>query len=164
MKIAIIYSTLIEDSKESAKILKELINSEVVLISIKNVKDVCLLKYNFIILGGSTFNNKVQNSFKVYTSRNIKTLLELPHALYVNSDENLNMEVNLNKVFTSEMIESSIVSSNFGYEINADRGNFLKRRKSKKIIENSDEIPSLNKDKIEEFAKIINELIEKRVD
>ena len=164
MKIAIIYSTLIEDSKESAKILKELINSEVVLISIKNVKDVCLLKYNFIILGGSTFNNKVQNSFKVYTSRNIKTLLELPHALYVNSDENLNMEVNLNKVFTREMIESSIVSSNFGYEINADRGNFLKRRKSKKIIENSDEIPSLNKDKIEEFAKIINELIEKRVD
>ena len=128
------------------------------------MKDVCLLKYNFIILGGSTFNNKVQNSFKVYTSRNIKTLLELPHALYVNSDENLNMEVNLNKVFTREMIESSIVSSNFGYEINADRGNFLKRRKSKKIIENIDEIPSLNKDKIEEFAKIINELIEKRVD
>ena len=103
-------------------------------------------------------------AIKVYTSRNIKTLLELPHALYVNSDENLNMEVNLNKVFTREMIESSIVSSNFGYEINADRGNFLKRRKSKKIIENSDEIPSLNKDKIEEFAKIINELIEKRVD
>ena len=54
MKIAIIYSTLIEDSKESAKILKELINSEVVLISIKNVKSECLLKYNLIILGGST--------------------------------------------------------------------------------------------------------------
>ena len=164
MKIAVIYSTLIDDTKTSAKLLKDLIDAEVVLISIKNAKDVCLLKYNFIILGASTFNNKVQNSFKVYTSRNIKTLLELPHALYVNSDENLDMKVNLNKVFTKEMIESSIVSSNFGYEINADRGNFLKRRKSKKIIENSDEIPSLNKDKIEEFAKIINELIEKRVD
>ena len=65
MKIAIIYSTLTDDTKKSAKLLKDLINAEVVLISIKNAKDVCLLKYNFIILGASTYN-KVQNSFKIY--------------------------------------------------------------------------------------------------
>lgn len=162
MKIAIIYSTLTDDTKKSAKLLKELINADVVLISIKNVKDVCILKYNFIILGASTYN-KVQNSFKMYISRNIKTLLEKPHALYVNSDENLDIKVNLNKVFTTEMIESSFIYSNFGYEINTDIGNYIERRKSKKIIENSDKLPSLNKNKIEEFAKIINELIEKRV-
>ena len=165
MKIAIIYSTLIKDSKESAKILKELINSEVVLISIENVKDVCLLKYNLIILGGSTYNNKVQGLFKRYMSRNIKTLLEKPHALYLNSDENIDMNINLNKVFTREIIESSIVCSNFGYNINTDTGNFLQRRKTKKIIEkNNNVIPSLNKKKIEEFARIINDLIKKRVD
>ena len=162
MKIAVIYSTLIEDSKKSAQILKNLINEEVVLISIENVKDICLLKY-IIILGASTYNNKVQGSFKRYISRNIKTLLERPHALYVNSDENLDIVTNLNKVFAKEIIESSIVCSNFGYNINADIGNFIERRKSKKIIENSEIIPSLNKYKIEEFAKIINELIEKRV-
>ena len=117
MKIAIIYSTLIEDSKESAKILKELINSEVVLISIKNVKSECLLKYNLIILGGSTYSNKVQGVFKRYMSRNIRTLLEKPHALYLNSDENIDININLNKVFTREIIESSIVCSNFGYNI-----------------------------------------------
>lgn len=165
MKIAIIFSTLIKDSKESAKILKELINSEVVLISIENVKDICLLKYNLIILGGSTYNNKVQGLFKRYMSRNIKTLLEKPHALYLNSDENIDMNINLNKVFTREIIESSIACSNFGYNINADTGNFLERRKYKKIIEkNNNEIPSLNKKKIEEFARIINDLIKKRVD
>ncbi len=163
MKIAIIYSSLTEDTKKSAKLLKNLINAEVVLISIKNAKDVCLLKYNFIILGASTYN-KVQNSFKRYISRNIKTLLEKPHALYVNNDENLDMKANLNKVFTTEMIESSFICSNFGYEINTDIGNFIERRKSKKIIENADKLPTLNKNKIEEFAKIINELIEKRVD
>lgn len=165
MKIAIIFSTLIKDSKESAKILKELINSDVVLISIENVKDICLLKYNLIILGGSTYNNKVQGLFKRYMSRNIKTLLEKPHALYLNSDENIDMNINLNKVFTREIIESSIACSNFGYNINADTGNFLERRKYKKIIEkNNNEIPSLNKKKIEEFARIINDLIKKRVD
>ncbi|MBR0058126.1 MAG: flavodoxin [Methanobrevibacter sp.] len=163
MKIAIIYSTLTDDTKTSAKLLKDLINAEVVLISIKNAKDVCLLKYNFIILGASTYN-KVQNSFKIYISRNIKTLLEKPHALYVNNDENLDIKANLNKVFTTELIESSSIYSNFGYEINTDRGNFFERRKSKKIIQNVDKLPTLNKNKIEEFAKIINELIEKRVD
>ena len=165
MKIAIIYSTLIKDSKESAKMLKELINSEVVLISIENVKDVCLLKYNLIILGGSTYNNKVQGLFKRYMSRNIKTLLEKPHALYLNSDENIDININLNKVFTREIIESSIVSLNFVYNINTDTGNFIERRKSKKLIEkNNNEIPSLNKRKIEEFARAINDLIKKRVD
>ena len=163
MKIAIIYSTLTDDTKKSAKLLKDLINAEVVLISIKNAKDVCLLKYNFIILGASTYN-KVQNSFKIYISRNIKTLLEKPHALYVNNDENLDIKANLNKVFTTELIESSSIYSNFGYEINTDIGNFFERRKSKKIIQNVDKLPTLNKNKIEEFAKIINELIEKRVD
>ena len=163
MKIAIIYSSLTEDTKKSAKLLKDLINAEVVLISIKNAKDVCLLKYNFIILGASTYF-KVQNSFKRYISRNIKTLLEKPHALYVNNDENLDMKANLNKVFTTGMIESSFICSNFGYEINTDIGNFIERRKSKKIIENVDKLPTINKNKIEEFAKIINELIEKRVD
>ncbi|WP_407432222.1 flavodoxin domain-containing protein [Methanobrevibacter sp.] len=163
MKIAIIYSTLIDDTKKSAKILKELINAEVVLISIDNVKDICLLKYNFIILGASTYY-KVQGSFKQFISRNTKTLLEKPYALYVNSDENLDIVINLNKVFSTEIIESSRLCSNFGYNINTDIGNFIQRRKSKKIIENNETIPSLNKDKIEEFAKIINELIEKRVD
>ena len=164
MKTAIIYSTLIDDTKKSAKILKELIKSEVVLISIENVKDICLLKYNFIILGASTYNGKVQGSFKRYVSRNIKTLIEKPHALYVNSDENLDMMTNLHKVFSQEIIESSFVYSNFGYEINTDIGNYIQRRKSKKIIEKNDNVPILNKHKIEEFANNINNLIEKRVD
>ena len=95
----------------------------------------------------------------------IKTLLEKPHALYLNSDENIDININLNKVFTREIIESSIVSLNFGYNINTDTGNFIERRKSKKLIEkNNNEIPSLNKRKIEEFARAINDLIKKRVD
>ena len=91
-------------------------------------------------------------------------MLGKPHALYVNSDENLDMLVNLNKVFSQEIIESSFVYSNFGYEINTDTGNYIQRRKSKKIIEKNDNVPILNKHKIEEFANNINNLIEKRVD
>ena len=160
MKIAIIYSTLIKDTKESAKILENLINANTVLISIDNAKDVCLLKYNFIILGASTYNNKVQGSFKRYLSRNMKTLLEKPTALYVNSDENLDIIVNLNKVFTKELIESSFVYSNFGYNVNADIGNFMKKRKLKK----NENIIHLNENEIKNYAIKINEIIGRRVD
>lgn len=164
MKVAIIYSTLIEDTKISAELLKSLINAEVVLISIKNAKGTCLLKYNFIILGASAYNGKVQNSFKIFISRNIKTLLGKPVGLYVNGDENLDMIDNLNKAFTPELIESSMVSGNFGYNINTDTGNFIERRKSKRILEKGDKVPCLNKGEIEDYANRINDIIEKRVD
>ncbi len=164
MKIAIIYSTLIEDTKKSALLLKDLINAEVKLIPIENARDVCLLRYNYIILGASTYNNEVQGSLKRYISRNIKTLLEKPTALYVNSDENLDRFENLNKVFTKELIESSFISSNFGYEINTDIGNFIQKRKNKKILEKNENIPHLNENEIENYANAINDLIKKRVD
>lgn len=164
MKIAIIYSTLIEDTKKSAKLLESLINADVVLISIENVKDHCLLKYNLIVLGASTYNSKVQGSFKRYLSRNIKTLLEKPTALYLNSDENSDIMSNLNKVFSSQLIESSYIYSNFGYELNADRGNFIEKRKYKKMLENDEKIPHLNEDEIKNYANKINDLIAKRVD
>ena len=164
MNIAIIYSTLIEDTKESAELLRDLINVEVRTIPIDNAKFECLLKYNYIILGASTYNGKVQNSLKIYISRNIKTLLGKPVGLYVNGDENLSLEDNLNKAFTPELIESSFIRGNFGYNINTDRGNFLERRKSKKILEKSDEIPELNIKEIENYANEINDIIKKRVD
>lgn len=118
------------------------------------------MKYNFIILGASTYNNKVQGSFKRYISRNIKTLLEKPIALYVNSDENLDIELNLNKVFTKELIESSFTCSNFGYDITTDIGNFLQKRKFKK----NENTYHLNRNEIKDYAVKINKMIDKRVD
>lgn len=164
MKIAIIYTTLIDSTKKSALLLKELINSDVLLIPVENAKSECILKYNLIILAGSSYNGKVQSSLKIYISRNIKTLLEKPIGLYVNSDENLSIEDNLNKVFTKELIESSLISSNFGYELNPSIGNFIERRKTKKLIEKSEKLPSLNIEEIKKYADFINNLIEKRVD
>ena len=156
MKIAIIYSTLIDSTKKSALLLKELINSDVLLIPVENAKSECILKYNLIILAGSSYNSKVQTSLKIYISRNIKTLLEKPIGLYVNSDENLSIEDNLNKVFTKELIESSLISSNFGYELDSSIGNFIERRKTKKLIENNENLPSLN---IEEIKNMLTLLI-----
>lgn len=168
MKIAIIYSTSSKSTKKACKLLSSKIKANVQLIPIEKAKTACLLKYNFIILAGSAFNGKVQSALKRYISRNIKTLKEKPIALVLNCEENIDTRDRLNKTFSHELVESSYISSNFGYELNPEEGNFIDKRKTNNIInrykKDGKSLPMLNLNEIDNFADYINGMIEKRVD
>ena len=168
MKIAIIYSTSSKSTKKSCELLSSKINADVILIPIEKVKSECLLKYNFIILAGSAYYGKVQSSLKIFISRNIKTLMEKPTALVINCEDDIDTRERLNKTFTQELVDSSYISSNFGYELNPDEGNLLDKRKIKKIIDrykkDGKNLPMLHVNEIDNFADYINSMIEKRVD
>ena len=168
MKIAIIYSTSSESTKKSCKLLSDKLESDVQLIPIEKAKSECILKYNFLILAGSAYNGKVQSSLKIYISRNMKTLKEKPLALAINCEEDIEIKDRLNKTFSEELVNSSCISSNFGYELNPNEGNFIEKRKTNNIIEtyrkNGKSLPSLNIDEINKFADYINNMIEQRVD
>lgn len=168
MKIAIIYSTSSKTTKKACKILSSKIRATVQLIPIEKAKTACLLKYNFIILAGSSNNGKVQDAMKRYVSRNMKTLQEKPIALILNCEESTDTKSQLNKVFTQSLVDSSFISSNFGYELNPDEGNFIERRKTNNKIRSykkeGKDLPILNMDEIENFANYINDMIDKRVD
>ena len=168
MKIAIIYSTSSRSTKKACKLLSNKIKANVQLIPIEKAKTACLLKYNYIILAGSAFNGKVQSALKRYISRNIKTLKEKPVALVLNCEENIDTRDRLNKTFSQELVDSSVISSNFGYELNPDEGNFIDKRKTNNLIKNykkdGKSLPVLNLDEIDKFADYINNMIEKRVD
>lgn len=168
MKIAIIYSTSSRSTKKACKMLSSKINATVQLIPIEKAKTACLLKYNFIILAGSAYNGKVQSALKRYVSRNIKTLHEKPIALVLNCEEGIDTRDRLNRAFTEELVDSSYISSNFGYELDPDEGNLIQRRKTNNIINNykkeGKDLPVLNVDEIDKFADYINNMIKKRVD
>lgn len=168
MKIAIIYSTSSKTTKKACKILSSKINASVQLIPIEKAKTACLLKYNFIILAGSAMNGKVQSALKRYISRNIKTLQEKPIALVLNCEEGIDTRDRLNKTFTEELVNSSHINSNFGYEINPEEGNIIEKRRMNNLINNyqkqGKELPVLNMDEIDKFADYINDMIKKRVD
>lgn len=168
MKIAIIYSTSSKTTKKACKILSSKINASVQLIPIEKAKTACLLKYNFIILAGSAMNGKVQSALKRYISRNIKTLQEKPIALVLNCEEGIDTRDRLNKTFTEDLVNSSQINSNFGYEINPDEGNIIEKRRMNNLINNyqkqGKELPVLNMDEIDKFADYINDMIKKRVD
>ncbi|WP_295609827.1 flavodoxin domain-containing protein [uncultured Methanobrevibacter sp.] len=168
MKIAIIYSTSSRTTKKACKILSSKINASVQLIPIEKAKTACLLKYNYIILAGSAYNGKVQSTLKRYISRNMKTLKEKPIALVLNCEEGIDTKDRLNKTFTEELVNTSQINSNFGYELNPDEGNFIEKRKINNMIDdykkNGKELPMLNMDEIDKFADYINNMINKRVD
>ncbi|SEK19155.1 menaquinone-dependent protoporphyrinogen oxidase [Methanobrevibacter gottschalkii] len=164
MKIGIIYSTSKKSTKKACKILASKINTDVQLIPIEKAKTTCILKYNFIIFIASAYNGKFQSSLKRYIIRNIKTIKEKPIALVINSEENINTEDIFNKIFTEELVNSSCINSNFGYELNINEGNFFEKIKTKNKIKNKENLTSLNIDEINKFSDYINNLIEKRVD
>ena len=168
MKIAIIYSTSSKNTKNACKILSSKIHASVQLIPIEKAKTACLLKYNFIILAGSAFNGKVQSALKRYISRNMKTLQEKPIALVLNCEEGIDTRDRLNKTFTEELVNSSYINSNFGYELNPEEGNIIEKRKTNKLINNyqkqGKDLPVLNMDEIDKFADYMNNMIKKRVD
>lgn len=164
MKIGIIYSTSKKSTKKACKILASKINTDVQLIPIEKAKTTCILKYNFIIFIASAYNGKFQSSLKRYIIRNIKTIKEKPIALVINSEENINTEYIFNKIFTEELVNSSCINSNFGYELNSNEGNLFEKIKTKSKLKNKENIPSLNIDEINKFSDYINNLIEKRVD
>lgn len=165
MKIAIIYSTNIRATKKAAKILSSKLNCQTQLIPIEKAKTACILKYNYIILAGSITNGNVQGVLKRYISRNLKTLMEKPTALFLNCDEN--NEKNFNKTFSEELVNSSFLKSNFGTEINSDEGNFFEKRYKTKLISKYEnehrDLPMLNLSEIDNFATHINEMIENRI-
>lgn len=168
MKIAIIYSTSSRTTKKACKILSSKINATVQLIPIEKAKTACLLKYNYIILAGSAYHGKVQSALKRYISRNIKTLQEKPIALILNCEEGIDTKDRLNKTFTEELVNSSYINSNFGYELDPNEGNFIDKRRTNNIINNykrqGKDLPVLNMDEIDNFADNINNIIKKRVD
>ena len=167
MKIAIIYSTSSRSTKKACKLLSDKIKANVKLIPIEKAKTACLLKYNFIILAGSAYNGKVQNALKQYISRNMKTLKEKPIALVMNCEEGIDTRDRLNKTFTEELVNTSSLNSNFGYELDPDEGNFIEKRKTNNLIKkykkDGKSLPVLNIDEIDKFADYINNMIDKRV-
>ena len=147
--------------------LSDKIKANVKLIPIEKAKTACLLKYNFIILAGSAYNGKVQNALKQYISRNMKTLKEKPIALVMNCEEGIDTRDRLNKTFTEELVNTSSLNSNFGFELDPNEGNFLEKRKTNNLIkkykEDGKSLPVLNVDEIDKFADYINNMIDKRV-
>lgn len=167
MKTLIIYDSSYGTVKKACNILKDNLLSNTKILNVKNVKNECLLKYDFIIIGGSIKMGKIQGSIKKFVQNNQKTLLNKNIGLFIsciNEDESIKY---LKNSYGESLFESAFISSSFGGELDPEKGNIITKKIMKTILkefENENKpLPQLKKEKIIEFAKKINENFEKLI-
>lgn len=118
MKTAIIYGTTTGTSRKIAKIIASKLKGEVITIPISKAKDACLLKYDFIIIGGSIHSGRIQSSIKSYVSRNSKTLKGINYGLYLSCLSETKGEKYLMNSFGEDIVEAAFIADTFGGELN----------------------------------------------
>ena len=161
MKTAIIYASKNGTTKKIAKALEEKIKGEVKTIPIAKAKDACLLKYDFIIFGGSIYYGHIQGDLKGFVNKNSKTIKGLNYGLFITCLNKEEKEEYLKKSFGEEIIESALITACFGGELNPNQGNmiskFMIKSALKRLKKENKELPSIDWELVDEFADTINE-------
>ncbi len=164
MKTAIIYGTTTGTSRKIAKIIASKLKGEVITIPVSKAKDTCLLKYDFIIIGGSIHSGRIQSSIKSYVSRNSKTLKGINYGLYLSCLSETKGEKYLMDSFGEDIVDAAFIADTFGGELNPNEGSYITRQKTKRIIKkwkNKGRIPEIKMERIEHFTNEINNKIKK---
>ena len=165
MKTAIIYASKNGTTKKIAKALSNKIKGEVATIPIAKAKDACLLKYDFIVFGGSIHYGHIQGDLKGFVNKNSKTIEGLNYGLFITCLNKEQEKEYLNKSFGEEIVNSALITACFGTELNPNKGDliskFMTKSALKKIKKENKEAPSIDWELVDEFANTINEKIKK---
>ncbi|OWT32890.1 hypothetical protein BGI41_05250 [Methanobrevibacter sp. 87.7] len=152
MRTLIIYDKINSNAENLSKEILDNINCEFKrAFPVKKAKDTCLLKYDFIILGGSIKRGNIPGNLKRYVKRNIKTLKGKNFALFIICYDREKVDKYFYKSFSKELVSASYTKKYF-----------LERNKSgifnNKNKMDSDEIKKLNKKNVKELINEINEM------
>jgi len=165
MKTAIIYGTKTGTSRKIAKIIASKIEGEAITIPIAKAKNTCLLKYDFIIIGGSIHMGKIQSDVKSFVIRNSKTIKGINFGLYLSCLREDNKDKYLEESFSREVLDASFIADTFGGELNPEEGDLITRNMTKRIIKKwnkKGEKAEINIQRIEEYVNRINNGINKK--
>ncbi len=113
--------------------------------------------YDSIIIGGSIYNGKIQESVSMFCDANIGILTQKRLGLFISclySGEKAKKE--LQEAFPTELHDHAVVSDYFGGEIDTSRLSFLERIITKRMAESGQLVSSISYEKIRKFAEIIN--------
>lgn len=113
--------------------------------------------YDSIIIGGSIYQGKIQESVSDFCDINLDILTKKRLGLFISclySDERAAKE--LQEAFPTELLNSAVVSDYFGGEIDKSRLSFLERIITKQMAMSGELVSSISHEKIKKFAKKMN--------
>ncbi|HCC07825.1 MAG TPA: flavodoxin [Clostridiales bacterium] len=115
MKIAIIYASKHGSVKRCVTLLKERMLGEVVLMNIHEHPNPDISEYDYIIIGGSIYHNKIQNEIQNFCNNNLEILTTKNIGLFISSAL---MDVDeFKNNFSIQLLNMCKAKENLGYEL-----------------------------------------------
>ncbi len=156
MNTLIVYSSKYGCTEKCAKLIKEKLNDEVVLINLKNVKEVDLSKYNKVIIGGSIYIGKIQKSVTEFCTKYLDQLVKKKIGLFIcgmQDSEVMNTELNQN--YPTELLKIAESKEWLGGEFLLDKMSFMDKLIVKKVSKVTSNKSNILEDKIIQFVQVM---------
>lgn len=157
MSTLIIYASKYGVTKQIAELLAKKIGPGV---TVRNIKDggCDIGRFDRVIIGGSIYMNKIQNSISSFLKANEKELLQKKLGLFIGCYTPAGTEGYLEQFFPAQLLQHASVTGMLGGIMQYDKMNFVFR----KIFQSLKKIDGFNKEFKE--PKIETELISEFAD
>lgn len=159
MKSIIIYATKHGSAEKAAKMLKEKLKGEVILINIMKEEVPPLEEYDNVILGGSIYMGKIEKELSGYIKGNLSKLVVKRIGLFICGalKDTKKLAKELDETFPEELVNIASAKGVFGYEFNFEKLSFWEKKLTSAIMGIKSSVSNLSKEAICDFANAINE-------
>lgn len=158
MKTAIIYATKHGTTEKCVAILAKKITGPVDVTNLKKDQAHDLTQYDKVIIGGSIYVGQIQKEIKDFCSKNMAVLQNKRLGLFIccmqQGDQAMTQ---LDNSFPRELQDVAVTRESFGGEFVFKKMNFLERFIVKKVAKTDRDTSFLAEEKIEQFARSINQ-------
>ena len=159
MKTAIIYVSKYGTTEKVAIAISEKISpkNEIQLISLKQMSNPDIARFERVILGVSIYAGQASKRMKEFCKTNENLLLEKTIGLFVcGMDPNKEkQETELKEAYPEQLLKNAIATGFMGGEFIFEKMNFLERLIIKKIAKTNSSVNRINWETIDEFVKKI---------
>lgn len=154
MSTVIFYMSRHGSAEKSARLLKEKVKGQVVLVNLKTDKVPNLEQFDTVIMGGSIHGGKIQNKIKKFCRKYMNELLTKRLGLYVccmkKGEEAQHQFIN---AYPDPLRSHAEVKGIFGGEFMFEKMNVLERMIVKKAAQVTKSISNINQGVIDHFAE-----------
>lgn len=158
MNTLIVYATKYGCTEKCAELLSKELDGHVDLINLKKVKNVDIVKYEKVIIGGSIYIGKIHKEVTQFCSDHLEQLKNKRIGLFIcGMQEGEAIEHEINQNFNAELIERAEAKEYFGGEFNFGKMNFLERFIVKKVSKVTTDRSNILQDHIHRLAQVMNQ-------
>ncbi|MFC1607468.1 flavodoxin domain-containing protein [Candidatus Latescibacterota bacterium] len=154
MKNLIIYETHHGCTEKCAVKLRDQLQGETGLLTVKQASCSALDDYDTVIIGGSIHAGRIQKKIRVFCHDHLASLLEKKLGLFICCmEEGKTAQRQFDNAYPEVLRQHATASGLFGGELDIQRMNFIERFIVKKVAKVDRSISKINDESIEMFAR-----------